>query len=108
MIRKWLLFFTIFWTVNGEEVFKYKQLSFDTPMMRDTKIYNNVPTGLARHGNRLYVGVARRRLGIPSTLNYIDLAAANQTKDVSPSLVPYPDLATNTLHVGFRGILSTI
>jgi hypothetical protein len=87
-------------TAGGNEVFKYKQLSFDTPLMRDTNIYNNVPTGLTRHGDRLYVGVARRRLGIPSTLNYIDLAVANRTKNVSPPLVPYPDLTTNTLHVG--------
>lgn len=51
--------------------------------------YNNVPMGVEKVGNRLFVTVPRRRHGIPSTLNYIDL-----TLDVerSPNLRPYPSL----------------
>ncbi|XP_048480073.1 L-dopachrome tautomerase yellow-f [Plutella xylostella] len=52
--------------------------------------YNNVPMGVERVGNRLFVTVPRRRFGIPSTLNYIDLTRSSNTR--SPSLKPYPSL----------------
>ncbi|KAL0858541.1 hypothetical protein ABMA27_012396 [Loxostege sticticalis] len=51
--------------------------------------YNNVPMGMERVGNRLFVTIPRRRYGIPSTLNYIDLDTA---RDRSPALKPYPDI----------------
>ncbi|XP_047542949.1 L-dopachrome tautomerase yellow-f-like [Vanessa atalanta] len=51
--------------------------------------YNNVPMGVERVGERLFITVPRRRYGIPSTLNYIDL---KDSKSRSPSLRPYPDL----------------
>lgn len=51
--------------------------------------YNNVPMGVERVGDRLFVTVPRRRHGIPSTLNFIDL---KDTRDRSPALRPYPNL----------------
>ncbi|XP_053622434.1 L-dopachrome tautomerase yellow-f2-like isoform X2 [Plodia interpunctella] len=52
--------------------------------------YNNVPMGVERVGDRVFVTVPRRRYGIPSTLNYIDLSQASNT--LSPALKPYPSL----------------
>ncbi|XP_013178913.1 PREDICTED: protein yellow-like [Papilio xuthus] len=52
--------------------------------------YNNVPMGVERVGDRLFVTVPRRRYGIPSTLNYIDLTKDSKTR--SPALRPYPNI----------------
>ncbi|KAJ0184320.1 hypothetical protein K1T71_000743 [Dendrolimus kikuchii] len=52
--------------------------------------YNNVPMGVERVGSRVFVTVPRRRYGIPSTLNYIDLAAERNNR--SPALKPYPSV----------------
>ncbi|XP_045783588.1 uncharacterized protein LOC123879729 [Maniola jurtina] len=53
--------------------------------------YNNVPMGVERVGDRLFITVPRRRYGIPSTLNYVSLSRDSRTR--SPPLRPYPDLA---------------
>jgi hypothetical protein len=102
MIGKCLLLAAIVWIVGSEQVFKFKKLDFEF-LKSDSNINNSLPTGLARHGNRLYVGVARRNLGIPSTLNYIDLSdyltGTNPVKK-SPLLIPYPDESFNELDVG--------
>lgn len=62
--------------------------------------YNNVPMGATHHKGRLFVTMPRRRTGIPSTLNYIDMskAAGNQ----SPRLRAYPNLEVNTLNVSIN------
>ncbi|KAJ2941799.1 hypothetical protein O0L34_g10605 [Tuta absoluta] len=52
--------------------------------------YNNLPMGVERAGNRLFVTMPRRRYGIPSTLNYLDLT--RDTYSRSPGLRPYPNL----------------
>ncbi|XP_073966525.1 L-dopachrome tautomerase yellow-f2-like isoform X2 [Choristoneura fumiferana] len=52
--------------------------------------YNNVPMGMERVGNRLFISLPRRRYGIPTTLNYIDLDQNVNTR--SPALNPYPDI----------------
>ncbi|XP_060808380.1 L-dopachrome tautomerase yellow-f2-like isoform X2 [Amyelois transitella] len=52
--------------------------------------YNNVPMGVERVGDRLFITVPRRRYGIPSTLNYVDLNRESNT--LSPALQPYPSL----------------
>lgn len=59
--------------------------------------YNNVPMGATHHKGRLFITMPRRRTGIPSTLNYIDMnkAAGNQ----SPRLRAYPNLEVNTVNV---------
>ncbi|XP_063836136.1 L-dopachrome tautomerase yellow-f2-like [Ostrinia nubilalis] len=51
--------------------------------------YNNVPMGMERVGNRLFVTIPRRRYGIPSSINYIDLDTETSR---SPALKPYPDI----------------
>uniref|UniRef100_A0A2A4JSF3 Uncharacterized protein n=1 Tax=Heliothis virescens TaxID=7102 RepID=A0A2A4JSF3_HELVI len=52
--------------------------------------YNNIPIGLEVYQNKLFVTVPRRRHGIPSTVNYVDL----DTKESSPLLKPYPNSAS--------------
>lgn len=64
--------------------------------------YNNVPMGVDRWKNKLFITVPRRRNGIPATLNYVEIpAAGNDNK--SPGLRPYPDLKTNTLVAATTG-----
>lgn len=55
--------------------------------------YNNVPMGVNHFNGKLFITMPRRRLGIPSTLNYIDLKTAGTKR--SPKLRPYPNLKTN-------------
>lgn len=52
--------------------------------------YNNVPMGVEKVGNRVFITLPRRRHGIPSTLNYVDLSTDSFTR--SPALKPYPNL----------------
>ncbi|XP_059054989.1 L-dopachrome tautomerase yellow-f2-like [Achroia grisella] len=47
--------------------------------------YNNVPIGFEVYGDRVFVTVPKRRYGIPSTLNYVELGGPS-----SPILKPYP------------------
>ncbi|XP_072946836.1 uncharacterized protein [Epargyreus clarus] len=54
--------------------------------------YNNVPMGVERVDDRVFITVPRRRYGIPSTLNYIDLA---NPQEKSPPLKPYPDFESS-------------
>ncbi|XP_036324480.1 L-dopachrome tautomerase yellow-f2-like [Rhagoletis pomonella] len=62
--------------------------------------YNNVPMGATHHKGRLFVTMPRRRIGIPSTLNYIDLQKDGTQH--SPKLHAYPDFETNYLNPNFE------
>lgn len=57
--------------------------------------YNNVPMGVAHSRDRLFISVPRRAIGIPSTLNYINLK--DSAPGSSPRLRPYPNVAFNSL-----------
>lgn len=46
-------------------------------------------------GNKLFITVPRRRLGVPSSLNYIDL---NSSVRHNVPLIPYPNLEMNSLN----------
>ncbi|KAJ8704962.1 hypothetical protein PYW08_012282 [Mythimna loreyi] len=50
--------------------------------------YNNIPIGFEVYHDKVFITVPRRRYGIPSTLNYVDLKSS---KSSSPLLKPYPD-----------------
>lgn len=82
-----------------EVLLSWKSLDFKwpAPQTRDrllqTKEYipgNNVITGIKVQGSRIFVTVPRWRVGVPSTLNVVDL---NQTVGPvgAPFLVPYPN-----------------
>nr|QHN70683.1 yellow-f4 [Limenitis arthemis astyanax] len=46
--------------------------------------YNNIPIGLEVYGKKVFVTVPRRRYGIPSTLNYVEISS-----NKSPALRPF-------------------
>lgn len=58
--------------------------------------YNNFPMGVVHHGNRLFIGLPRRRVGMPATLAFV---STNGSRGSSPSLQAFPDFRTNQLHV---------
>ncbi|XP_061381860.1 L-dopachrome tautomerase yellow-f2-like [Danaus plexippus] len=60
--------------------------------------YNNVPMGVERVGDRLFVTLPRRRYGIPATLNYVNL----QERGRSPELRPYPNVEDRSLISVYR------
>ncbi|XP_045473008.1 protein yellow [Harmonia axyridis] len=85
-----------------DNVFEWNELSFSWPdeKTKEEAIQkgryvpeNNLPLGLDRWNDKLFVTVPRWKNGVASTLNYIDLKTSNKT----PSLIPYPDWVSNTL-----------
>ncbi|KAM7351093.1 L-dopachrome tautomerase yellow-c [Cochliomyia hominivorax] len=85
-----------------EEKFHWKQLAFEWPNEEAEKaaiksgdyvVENNLPLGLERWNNKLFITVPRWKSGIASTLNYVDL----NSKDKSPKLIPYPSWEANKL-----------
>ncbi|CAH1164980.1 unnamed protein product [Phyllotreta striolata] len=54
---------------------------------------NNIPMGANVWRNKLFITVPRRRLGVPSTLNYVPLDS-RQKHNVP--LIPYPNWEVNT------------
>lgn len=109
-----LLFSSLTFAINFNKitkVFSWKQISYDIKgvlYLNDTQYersessiyfdqelddsekffiqYNNVPIGFEVYGDRVFVTVPRRRHGIPSTLNYVQLGGPS-----SPTLKPYPN-----------------
>lgn len=53
--------------------------------------------GATHYKGRLFITMPRRRIGIPSTLNYIDMI--RDGSNTSPKLYAYPDFKTNQLNV---------
>uniref|UniRef100_A0A336LVD6 CSON005350 protein n=1 Tax=Culicoides sonorensis TaxID=179676 RepID=A0A336LVD6_CULSO len=83
----------IFDTVYEWNILDY---AFESPAHREAAIMsgdfvpeNNLPLGIDRWKNLLFITTPRWKLGTPATLSTIDLR--NQYK--SPLLVPYPDLS---------------
>ncbi|KAI8115218.1 Protein yellow [Lucilia cuprina] len=83
-----------------EEKFHWKQLVFDWPSEEAEKaaiksgeyvVENNLPLGLERWHNKLFITVPRWKAGVASTLNYVDL----NSNDKSPKLMPYPSWEAN-------------
>ncbi|XP_052852301.1 L-dopachrome tautomerase yellow-f2 [Drosophila gunungcola] len=66
--------------------------------------YNNVPMGTTHFRGRLFVTMPRRRVGIPSTLNYIDLA--KDGLDRSPKLRAYPNFELNQFNASAENLVS--
>lgn len=55
---------------------------------------NNIPMGANRWQDKLFITVARRRNGIPSTLSYVSMSSPERH---NVPLIPYPDFQTNQL-----------
>lgn len=62
----------------------------------DYVAYNNVPMGATHYKDKIFVTVPRRRVGVPSTLNYVHLKS---TRGTSPSFRAFPSDEMNQLHV---------
>ncbi|EDV42632.1 uncharacterized protein Dana_GF18090 [Drosophila ananassae] len=89
--------------------------SRDTPLSINSRVgsddsnapyipYNNVPMGVTHFRGRLFVTMPRRRVGIPSTLNYIDLS--RDGRDQSPKLLAYPNFALNQFNNSAENLVS--
>ncbi|EDW11782.1 protein yellow [Drosophila mojavensis] len=87
-----------------EERFSWKQLTFDWPNAeaeaeaKQSGHYiaeNNLPLGVERWENKIFVTVPRWKAGVAATLNYIDLS----TTEKSPKLRPYPSWEANKLPI---------
>lgn len=84
------------------ETFTWQQLQFkNRPPGANFIGPNNIPFGIAYHpkSKRLFVGVARRREGIPATLAYINVDTNNipHNSQRNPALDAYPNYQTHTL-----------
>lgn len=66
--------------------------------------YNNVPMGATHFRGRLFVTMPRRRTGIPSTLNYIDMR--RDGSQTSPKLHAYPNFELNQFNASESTIVS--
>ncbi|XP_050499256.1 protein yellow [Diabrotica virgifera virgifera] len=85
-----------------QDVFEWKELTFAWPNEEaknaaltngDYVPKNNLPLGLARWKDKLFVTVPRWKNGVAANLNYIPL----NTTEKSPSLHPYPDWKANQI-----------
>ncbi|GJQ71808.1 hypothetical protein Trydic_g11494 [Trypoxylus dichotomus] len=90
--------------IEPEELFAWKQVEYTWPSSQSREdaiqkgIYipeNNLPLGLERWQDKMFVTVPRWKAGVTSTLNYIPL----NSNDKSPPLIPYPSWETNLLPV---------
>lgn len=57
---------------------------------------NNIPMGASHYKGRVFLTVPRRRVGVPSTLNFV---YTKSTKGSSPSYKAFPSAEMNELHV---------
>jgi hypothetical protein len=61
--------------------------------------YVNVPFGVARYKEKLFVAIPRRNPGIPSTLNVVELNGS--PPHLNPLVMGYPNYQLNELNVSF-------
>lgn len=87
---------------NLQERFKWKQVDFAWKSAEQKQLAqqsgdfiaeNNLPLGIERWQNKLFVTVPRWKTGVASSLNYIDLNNAEE----SPLLIPYPSWENHQL-----------
>ncbi|CAH2075380.1 unnamed protein product, partial [Iphiclides podalirius] len=90
---------TICKAVTPKLHFAWKEVDYkwDSPEQRETAISaklfipaNNLPVGVGRWNNKMFITVPRWRYGVASSLNYIDLDGP-----VDQPLKPYPSLKDN-------------
>lgn len=99
---------------NLKEKFKWKNIEFEWPSEDVKKSWlsskkyipeNNLPLGLERWKNKLFITIPRWKTGVASSLNYVNLDDTNE----SPKFIPYPswddndfDLPSNGSGLGVR------
>jgi len=86
-----------------EELFAWNELEFQWPdantknaalQARSYIPENNLPLGVEKWNNKLFVTVPRWKAGVASSLNYVQLPSDGNKK---PALIPYPNWKSNTL-----------
>ncbi|CAO1346510.1 unnamed protein product [Diamesa hyperborea] len=99
MLFAFLLFLPVI-SCELKEFIKWKQLHYqDLPNSDNTSFfnqYNNVPQGFFPYNDKVFVTVPRRNIGVPSTLNYVQLNGDKEDYE-NPPLISYPNFATNEL-----------
>ncbi|KRT79351.1 hypothetical protein AMK59_8594, partial [Oryctes borbonicus] len=90
--------------IQPEELFAWKQVDYAWPTSQAREqaiqkgIYipeNNLPLGLERWKDKMFITVPRWKAGVTSTLNYVPL----NSNDKSPVLIPYPSFEATSLPV---------
>uniref|UniRef100_A0A1B0GFH7 Protein yellow n=1 Tax=Glossina morsitans morsitans TaxID=37546 RepID=A0A1B0GFH7_GLOMM len=85
-----------------KEKFSWKQMEFDWPNPGAEQkaiksgqyiVENNLPLGVERWQNKLFITIPRWKSGVAASLNYVDLDSEGQ----SPKLKPYPSWESNTI-----------
>lgn len=87
--------------VQGKFDVKYQWKSLSFSKLDSRANFNSthpVPFGIAKHGNRMFVGMARRAAGVPVTLGYYNLNANKQ----DPQIIAYPSMEANTVNVSIK------
>lgn len=88
-----------------EEVLRWQQVQFDVPESvlgaQDGYIpINNIPMSGVHYKNRVFVTVPRRRWGIPSTLNVVEISPPFPNQNAV--LKPYPSFELNELRADLQ------
>lgn len=103
-----VLFLCTFWTAamaQMEEFYRWKIVNYtNVPDDAFVDTYfnryipeNNLPNGAVHYNGRVFVTVPRRRIGVLSSLNYIDVDDKPTHNKTGPLLKPYPDYEMNKL-----------
>lgn len=75
------------------------QFGSQSNAQQNTPFYNasnNLPMGASHYRGRIFITVPRRRMGVPSTLNFV---YTKSTAASSPVLQAFPSQDINALHV---------
>uniref|UniRef100_A0A336N022 CSON011032 protein n=1 Tax=Culicoides sonorensis TaxID=179676 RepID=A0A336N022_CULSO len=93
---------------NLKEKFKWHEIEFEWPSedVKNTwnasKKYipeNNLPLGVERWQNKLFITIPRWKPGVAATLNYVDLNESSE----SPKFKPYPSWEDNDINLPSNG-----
>lgn len=93
--------FTFNVQVEGKFSVQYQWKSLSYSNLDSRANFNSthpVPFGIAKHGNRMFVGMARRAPGVPVTLGYFNLNANKQ----DPQIIAFPSVDANTVNVSMQ------
>ncbi|XP_050303842.1 protein yellow [Anthonomus grandis grandis] len=112
-----IIFVLVFGRISSlatpEEVFEWKELTFAWPndQAKQSAINegnyiaeNNLPLGLDRWRNKLFVTVPRWKSGVAATLGYLPL---DEPINKSASIIPYPHWKANLLPKGDKATEDT-
>ncbi|CRL01323.1 CLUMA_CG014255, isoform A [Clunio marinus] len=87
------------WNLFPHTTSKWNSIRYkNIPISWDTNVYDayvNVPFGMTRYRDKLFVTIPRRNPGIPSSLNVVELVG--NPPYINPMLISYPNFQTNAL-----------